>query len=256
MLRIEKARQDDLSSTAALHRRHLELGLFPQLGERFMRSYHSTFAASPYAIALVARSERGQVVGALFGTTANSQHYRWVVEEHGMKLAMQGVRSLLLQPALAWNFLSSRAGRYAKGLGRHLGIFGRNDAARANSDGSPACVLSHIVTSQAVRQQGIGRRLVEEFRRQAQASGAAQSRLVTRESGPGAPFFERLGCACVDLRPSQDGEALCEYSLQLDQTIADEKPDVSRGLRHERRVGRSGFRHGWGESAGAGIRVG
>ncbi|NMG40536.1 GNAT family N-acetyltransferase [Chelativorans sp. ZYF759] len=256
MLRIEKVRQDDLSTTATLHRQHLELGLFPQLGERFMRAYHASFAASPHAIALVARSESGRVVGALFGTTANARHYRWVVEEHGMNLAVQGTRSLLLQPALAWSFISSRAGRYAKGLGRHLGLLGRDDAAVANAGAGPSCVLSHIVTSKAARRLGVGRRLVEEFRRQAHATGAAEARLVTREGGPGAPFFERLGCACVDLRPSQDGEALREYSLQLDKTIADEKPDAARRLRHERRAARPGFRHGWGESAGAGLRAG
>ena len=111
MLRIDKVRQDDLAATAALHRRHLELGLFPQLGERFMRAYHASFAASPHAVALVARTDGGEVAGALFGTTANGRHYRWVVEEHGLTLALHGARSLLLQPALAWNFVSSRAGR-------------------------------------------------------------------------------------------------------------------------------------------------
>lgn len=255
MLRIEKVRQDDLNVTAALHRQHLELGLFPRLGERFMRAYHATFASSPHAVALVARTESGRVVGALFGTTANSRHYRWVVEEHGLNLALHGTRSLLFQPALAWSFVSSRAGRYAKGLGRHLGLLPRSDPPVEGSSGGPACVLSHIVTSRHARRLGVGRRLVEEFRRHAHASGAQEARLVTREGGPGAPFFERLGCECVDLRPSQDGEALREYALRLDQSVTDEKRPTHRGLRHERRHGRTGFRHGGGDTVVTGIRV-
>ena len=255
MLRIEEARHDDFAVTAALHRRHLELGLFPQLGERFMRAYHASFAGSPHAVALVARAESGRVVGALFGTTANARHYKWVVEEHGLNLALHGTRSLLLQPALAWEFISSRAGRYARGLGRHLGLVGGNQAPAPTSPGR-TCVLSHIVTSQSARRLGVGRRLVEVFRKIARAAGAAEARLVTREGGLGQPFFERLGCECVDLRPSQDGEALREYALRLDRTVIDEKAENPRRLRHERRAGRAGFRPGGAEPVPAGLRAG
>lgn len=253
MLRIEEARHDDFEVTAALHRQYLELGLFPRLGRRFMRAYHESFAASPHAVALVARAESGRVVGALFGTTANSPHYKWVVEEQGLSLALHGARSLLLQPALAWDFVSSRAGRYARGIGRHLGVVAAPIQSNGRAEGS-ASVLSHIVTGKAARRLGVGRRLVEEFRKRAYDSGAAEARLVTREGGQGAPFFERLGCECVDLRPSQDGEALREYSLRLDRTVLDDIPEIPRGLRHQRRPGRPGFRHGGAEPIGSVIR--
>jgi hypothetical protein len=50
----------------------LPTGFFPQLGRRFLRAYHATFAASPYAVALVAERD-GTPFGFLVGTVDNEQ---------------------------------------------------------------------------------------------------------------------------------------------------------------------------------------
>lgn len=244
MLRIERARHDDLAATAALHREHLQLGLFPSLGRRFLRAYHASFADSPHAIALVARQDE-RVVGALFATISNADHYRFVFGEHGLTLALHGARSLLLQPRLALDFINTRLGRYARGLGRHLGLAGSDPAqAQAGAAAGPTCVLSHIVTSGSARRCGVGRRLVEEFRARARRRGATKARLVTRDDGPGAPFFERIGCRWVENRPSPDGAAVREYLIDLHRVNTDESDQHPRGLRHARGGHRSGRRHG------------
>jgi GNAT superfamily N-acetyltransferase len=210
MLTIDDLRPEDLPETAALHKTYLRLGLFPRLGRGFLRQYHETFAKSPYGIALVARSDDG-VVGALFGTSSNSDHYGWVVRNCGWDLAMAGSGALLFRPQLAWTFASTRITRYTRGLRRYIAPH----PPQPGQQGAPLSVLSHIVTDIGERRQGIGRQLVESFRRRARTEGARDAMLITEEGGEGAPFFERIGCACVGHRAGQDGEAVLEYRLPL-----------------------------------------
>lgn len=209
MLTIDELRPDDLPETAALHKAHLRLGLFPRLGRRFLRQYHETFARSPYGVALVARSDDG-VVGALFGTSSNADHYGWVVRNCGLELAVAGSGALLFRPQLAWTFASTRITRYARGLRRHMA------SPSEDTHHAPALsVLSHIVTDAGMRHQGVGRQLVDRFRALARSEGARDAVLITEEGGEGAPFFERIGCTCVSHRTAQDGNTVQEYRLPL-----------------------------------------
>ncbi len=240
MIKIRELQPDDLPRTVELHRKHLRLGLFPRLGRRFLREYHLSFARSPHAVALVAQSEGG-LEGAIFGTTSNGEHYRWVVRNHWQALAWHGVRSLLLQPSLAWSFLTTRIGRYAKGLARHAGA--RKDGAPTpRGNGRPVAVLSHVVTASGARQRGVGRRLVERFRQVAGSGGARRARLITREGGPGVPFFERVGGQCVARRLEPDGAEIREYILPLAGNAPDEgMPDIpARGRIRRLRAGGGG----------------
>jgi GNAT superfamily N-acetyltransferase len=225
MLTIDDLRPDDLPETAALHKTYLRLGLFPRLGRGFLRQYHETFARSPYGIAIVAHSDDG-VVGALFGTSSNADHYGWVVRNCGWDLAMAGSGALLFRPQLAWTFASTRITRYARGLRRYIAPH----PSQPGQQGAPLSVLSHIVTGASERRQGIGRRLVERFRAQARAEGARDAMLITEEGGEGVPFFERIGCACVGYRQGQDGSAVREYRLPLvEQDVHEDVAGRRRG---------------------------
>jgi GNAT superfamily N-acetyltransferase len=211
MLRIQTVEPDDLPETAALHKAHLRLGLFPRMGRHFLSRYQETFARSPYGIALAAKSD-DRVVGALFGTTSNADHYRWVVRNCGLELALAGGSALLWRPQVAWTFASTRAGRYLRGLRRHI-----NPNPPQSGPTAPLSVLSHIVTRETERRRGVGRQLVEEFKILARAEGAHCATLVTEEGGLGTPFFERIGCTCVTHRQGQDGSVVWEYRLLLDE---------------------------------------
>ncbi|HEV7276625.1 MAG TPA: GNAT family N-acetyltransferase [Devosiaceae bacterium] len=214
MLTIDDLQPDDLRETAALHKAYLKLGLFPRLGRRFLRQYHETFAKSPYGIALVAHSDDG-VVGALFGTSSNADHYGWVVRNCGLELAVAGSGALLFRPQLAWTFASTRITRYARGLRRYMAPTPSGTGSEAGESAPPLSVLSHIVTGAGTRRQGIGRQLVERFRDLARSEGARDAMLVTEEGGEGAPFFERIGCTCVSHRAAQDGRTVQEFRLPL-----------------------------------------
>lgn len=229
MLSVEPLTHDDLSATADLHRQNLKLGLFPKLGRHFLGLYQESFSRSPHGIALVARSE-DEVVGALFGTISNAEHFRWVTRHMGPQLALAGSGAMLMRPQLAFDFARTRLGRYTRGLARHLGVL---PAASSSSGGPgrPLSVLSHIVTAQTARRRGIGRKLVDEFKARASAKGVHRALLVTEEGGMGSPFFERIGCSLVARRQGEDGAVLREYRLILDEAGAYEEMDRNRSNR-------------------------
>ncbi|WP_421952349.1 GNAT family N-acetyltransferase [Pelagibacterium sp.] len=226
MLSIVPLRQSDITATVALHRENLRLGLFPRLGRHFLGLYQESFARSPYGIALVARDD-DEVVGALFGTTSNAEHYRWVTHNFGSKLALAGCGAMLTRPQVALDFARTRMGRYAKGVARHIGLVPPASSGQPQAP-RPISVLSHIVTDAAARRRGIGRRLIEGFASRASASGVHRALLVTEEGGLGTPFFERLGCRLIGRHKSQDGAILREYRLILDEEGAYEDLDGDR----------------------------
>ncbi len=215
MLTIGSVHAADLATTAALHREHLALGLFPRLGDQFLRQYHASFIESPYGIALAAR-DRGRLAGVLFGTTSNPDHYRWTLRNHGWTLAWRGGLALLTRPMLAWTFAKTRLGRYASGINRCLTP---PQPGPARAQGPPVAVLNHIVTDVGDRGRGVGRRLVDELKKRARASGIERIRLVTPAGGPGRPFFERLGAERIADRRETDGKLIHEYHFRLDHGV-------------------------------------
>lgn len=222
MVTIEAATATDFRRTSELHRRYLSAGIFPRMGLRFLRCYHETFAASPYGVALAARHD-GELVGFLLGTVDNAAHYRWVVNERGMALARRGATALLCRPHVAWSFVTTRLGRYLRGLRRHLSRPVRTHEPTAAAGGcgvggSPQlAILTHIATADAARRRGVGRQLVEAFITQARAHGAEEARLITTSDGPAVAFYAGLGWESVADRRARDGSEVREYRMVLSE---------------------------------------
>jgi len=222
VLTIESAEATDFRQTSELHRRYLSAGIFPRMGLRFLRCYHETFAASPHGVALAARRD-GELVGFLLGTVDNAAHYRWVVNECGMALARRGATALLCRPHVAWSFATTRLGRYARGLRRHIsGPARRHEpaptAGTGGVGGSPQlAILTHIATADAARRRGVGRQLVEGFLTQARARGAEEARLITASDRPAVAFYTGLGWELVANRRARDGSEVREYRMLLSE---------------------------------------
>lgn len=197
----------DLPAVADLHLRHLGHGLFPQLGEAFLRRYHRMFVDSPHCLATVAVAS-GSVVGFVVATLTPAAHSRWMRRHALLSLALVGLRSLLLRPRALVQFLTTRLGRYLRGLWRRV----RATGPLPQSVRHPA-VLHHVAVDEVGRGRGLGAALVDAVEVAATAAGAAEIRLVTRAGSAAESFYHHNGWRRVGRRRAQSGEDVTEFRL-------------------------------------------
>src|SRR3546814_9957074 len=103
---VRPMNEHDLVRAARLHREHLPHGLFPSLGERFLRRYLRTYLNTPTAVALAIEGEHG-MFGFLCGTVDRRAHREHVLRHHAASLVRGGVISLTSHPAYAIRFVRS-----------------------------------------------------------------------------------------------------------------------------------------------------
>lgn len=189
---VRPADAADLAWIASLHARQLPHGFFAELGPRYLRSYHRTFLASPHAVAFAAVLEN-EPAGFLVGTLDSVAHHRYVIREHGRRLAAAGAAALVGTPRLAVTFVRTRTGRYVRSIARAL----RRSApasAPSTSDCATVGVLVHVAVEPAAAGAGVGTQLVAAFVDRARAAGVTRLELVTLAGDRGASrFYEKLG---------------------------------------------------------------
>lgn len=211
---VRPMNEHDLVEAARLHRQHLPHGLFPSLGERFLRRYLSSYLNTPTAVALAVDGEDG-MFGFLCGTVDRA-HREHVLRHHTASLVRSGLISLMLRPAVAVRFVRTRAWRY---LGALLQVARRKRSEAptvgASSKAFPA-VLSHIVVAPQARRSGAGEALVDAFEAVARERGLARAELLTLpgEAGAGG-FYERLGWHSGELCSDRDGVSWVRYQKLL-----------------------------------------
>lgn len=206
----------DLAFAASLHVRSLPHGLFPRLGEPFLRRYYSTFVRSPWAIGLVAESD-GRRIGVVVGTVDDGAHYRFVARRCWLPLAASAVASLATRPRVALWFVRTRGRRYARGFTRLVSQ--RRHPRTASTEGVALPprqgVLSHVVVEEDARGGGAGGELVAAFVEWAERRGTTHLRLVTHATDGAAEFYRRLGWSCAGPRAGLDSAAWTEFRLEL-----------------------------------------
>ncbi|HEY9558413.1 MAG TPA: GNAT family N-acetyltransferase [Acidimicrobiales bacterium] len=207
--------EHDLVRAARLHREHLPHGLFPSLGERFLRRYLRTYLNTPTAVALAIEGEHG-MFGFLCGTVDRRAHREHVLRHHAASLVRGGVISLTSHPAVAMRFVRTRAWRYLIAL---LQVARRRRAeaptAGAHGEASPA-VLAHLVVTPQGRCAGAGAALVGAFEVVARERGLARAELLTLPGEAGAGrFYERLGWRSGELCSDRDGVSWVRYQKLL-----------------------------------------
>ena len=211
----------DLAFAGSLHVRSLPHGLFPRLGEPFLRRYYSTFVRSPWGIGLVVESE-GRAVGVVVGTVDDGAHYRYVARKWWLPLAASAVASLATRPRVALWFLRTRGRRYARGFTRLVSRRRPESVSGPESvsaDGAGPLrrrgVLSHVVVDEDSRGAGAGGELVAAFVEWAGRRGTTDLRLVTHPATGAAEFYRRLGWTYSGPRTGLDGAEWAEFRLEL-----------------------------------------
>lgn len=216
-------RPQDLAAVAQIHGAHLRHGLFPELGPWFLRAYHRSYLDSPHSLSYVAVLEE-RVVGFVAGTIDQHAHQRWVLRQHGVRLAWWGLLGLAVRPRTLWWFLRTRAGRYLRAVGRAIASHDPRDAsAEAAADeagqtpktarGGPTGVLTHVAVDAGARGRGLGKELTQRFSTAACEAGSSEVRLVTRAQDGAGSFYETLGWERTDQR-LRDGTPMVEYRFR------------------------------------------
>lgn len=189
-----------------------------------MREYHRSFRQSPHAVALVC-DDAGQPAGFVVGTVGNRAHYRWVLRNHGWRLAMLALLGLVRHPWLLTTVARRRLVPYAVALGR-MACDRRGAPAPVDGEG-PVAVLTHVAVATMWQGNGMGGVLVDEFLRAAAERRAAVARLSTLSGSDGAAaFYLRRGWRHVTRARDWDGREITVLSRDL--TPLDARPEEPR----------------------------
>ena len=168
---------------AAWQCRYVPDGLFPQMGERFVRRWHGSFLDSPYGVALVAerhgaagttdtvanvsagkgsatngttadgaaaRRNAAEPIGFLVGSTDQVRHVEEVVRRHRTRLASAGLVALAARPRLAAHFIRTRARAYLSRILGNASAVGPQPADSADSGASAAQTITTAADQVAV----------------------------------------------------------------------------------------------------------
>ncbi|MGM0928980.1 MAG: GNAT family N-acetyltransferase [Actinomycetota bacterium] len=223
---VRPASRDDLDRMAAWQCSFVPQGLFPRLGKRFVRHWHTTFLDSPFGIALIAELISPQSppmpVGFLIGSTDQVRHVDDVVRRNRFRLGIAGAAALAVRPRLAAHFLQTRAIAYGRRLLRPAAVAEAGSDQKGSGINGPMdrpgiAVITAIAVAPEARGCGAGKDLISRFLDQVRAAGALRAELVvvTGSSGPEA-FYTRLGWTPVGEHLSKDGSHALTFRYPLD----------------------------------------
>lgn len=206
---VRRLRPEDVAATALLQVEMLGEGMFPQLGQAFVRRWHRTFVGHPDVTAHCATNDRGDVLGFLIGALDQRAYVSRVLSRDGLPLVVPGTLGMARRPALAMRFLRSRAVPYAKRA------MAARRPAEAVTPHEPVAVVHAVVTAPCARGLGIARELVARFESDVAASGTRRMQLLTAESGGAAGFYRRLGWTEDGVRVNRDGRRSVQFSKDV-----------------------------------------
>jgi GNAT superfamily N-acetyltransferase len=211
---LRRATYADLPETARIHVGLLPAGLFPALGERFVRQWHRTYLDSPFGVALVAcdaADPAGGLAAILLGSTDHAGYMNSLLKNRRavVRLAVAGAGGLLRRPRLTGRFLRTRARRWLPRV-----LLGRDPSwsQRSRGSGGPVALLDAVAVRPQLRGRGVATDLVNRFLVEAGLRGARLAELVTYTGSDGAAgFYDLLGWTPVGDYVNWDGSTVRIY---------------------------------------------
>lgn len=224
---VRPATPQDMTFTARAHCQFLPHGLFPLLGEGFVRRWHATFLTAPHGVALVAERTEGtttSLVGFLVGSVDQVSLVEEVIQRHRWRLGVAGVRALLMRPGVLRHFLSTRGPAYWRRLTHRTPVRPRSTGPGSSpaegadqGGGDPAvAVVTALVVRPFDRGLGAGEALVTAFVARARVAGVPEAQLTTVAGAQGAgPFYRACGWQYVGEHVTRDGRLMATYRLSV-----------------------------------------
>ncbi|WP_252975709.1 GNAT family N-acetyltransferase [Janibacter melonis] len=222
LLQIHPLTSHHLSTTAALHAQQLANGLFPALGQDFLRQWHRTFLDTEHAAAAVVLDPTcdDAVIGYLLLALNPAGHLQDLKTRHRRTLMHHGLRGLIRRPDVCTYFLRTRSRRYA----RHLLTHRAPTPPPATAPATCVAVVHAVVTHPDHTGRGVARQLLAWAQARAADAGVEELALVT--DAPAAPdssnvlapdasqgaaaMYDHLGWRRVAQR-HRDGRTLIEF---------------------------------------------
>ena len=214
-MKVDALSVADLDPAVALHLEVLDMEFLSRFGPRFMRAYYRAWESSTGALALGA-FEGDQLAGVLLGATDPAAHVRAMVRAHGARLALEMLGAALTHPALARDLVTTRAVRYARGLGRLVATRLRRATPTAPSKGGPRVgEITHVLVDSRYQGQGVGRALIDAAIDASRAANVDELVLVTPPDLAARHFYDALGWTAEGSMTSRSGEAFLRYRYRL-----------------------------------------
>ncbi|MCZ4569887.1 GNAT family N-acetyltransferase [Rhodococcus erythropolis] len=226
-IHVRHAALPDLSTSARLHLEALPVGLFPQLGYRFLRRWHASFVARPHAVAFVAADADQNILGFLLGTLDHRAHLSQVLRDRRtvVSLAAHGFIALAVRPRLAARFVRTRARPWCSAVSELLSLRppkARRNHSSAREPADATAVLVAIAVDPTQRGHGIGAQLTVAFETAASRYGTPTAELVTAvgddDSDSSHGFYDRLGWIPARVYLDRDGCRMQVYHRALPAT--------------------------------------
>lgn len=208
-------RPSDAGASARLHEEVLGMEFLARFGPRLLGCYHRAWIASPAGIAIGAfLPPDDRLAGVMLGATAPAAHFKAMVRHDGVRLVVAMAAGAAARPALARELVVTRAGRYARGVGRIAASALKKEGVAAPA-GPRIGEVTHLMVSPAAQGGGIGRLLLSETARIAREAGVDELVLVTPPDLAAGDFYRHLGWIPSGSVRSRSGEDFVRFRFPL-----------------------------------------
>lgn len=186
----------DVERCAELHVEAFPGFFLSQLGPRFLREFYRGFLGDPDAIAVVATTASGGVVGAVVGSFAPQGFFSRLLKRRFAGFAVASMLVVLRHPSAAPRLLKAIAYR------------GRVPVRVSGA------LLSSICVDPTAHAQGIGSQLISRFETEARSRGMLAYLLTDRDDNQAAnAFYLRNGWTLAASYETPEGRSMNCYVL-------------------------------------------
>ncbi len=204
----------DVEAAVKLHLVVLDMEFLSRFGPSFMRTYYRAWTSTPGSMSFAALDDAGALIGVLLGATDPATHVRAMVREHGVALARAIVIAAAVRPRLAKDLVVTRAGRYARGVGRLI-LARFRPTPVPSADAPRVGEVTHVLVDPTAQGGGVGRTLIDAAITFAREAGDDELVLVTPPDLAARHFYEALGWRSDGSMTSRSGEPFLRYRYSL-----------------------------------------
>ncbi len=207
---IRAIRLSDVDNVVNVHMESFQGFFLTFLGRRFLKIFYEGVISEPSGIGIMVGNEGG-IAGFIVGVHNPSGFYGRLLKRDWMRFGLSSAPAIFKKPRTLVRLL--------RALAKPL------DTPAGN-----AVELSSVAVLPSCQGQGIGRRLISAFIKEATIRGAEYVYLATDEldNGRARNLYERSGFTLYKKYATRDRRPMCEYRYVMDRTASDKGASAAR----------------------------